>query len=116
MGYVAPAIIQAWGVDKASLGPVLGAGLFGMLVGSLALSVLTGKIFEYLAAERPILAADRIGRRPVLIGASLFFAIIMLATAHVADIDQLMVMRFIAGLAARLRRYSLMVASICRLS
>jgi AAHS family 4-hydroxybenzoate transporter-like MFS transporter len=47
MGYVAPAIIQAWGVDKASLGPVLGAGLFGMLVGSLALSVL----------------ADRIGRR-----------------------------------------------------
>jgi hypothetical protein len=52
----------------------------------------------------------------VLIGASLFFAIIMLATAHVADIDQLMVMRFIAGLAARLRRYSLMVASICRLS
>ena len=25
MGYVAPAIIQAWGVDKASLGPVLGA-------------------------------------------------------------------------------------------
>ena len=100
MGYVAPAIIQAWGVDKASLGPVLGAGLFGMLVGSLALSVL----------------ADRIGRRPVLIGASLFFAIIMLAAAHVADIDQLMVMRFIAGLAARLRRYSLMVASICRLS
>jgi len=76
MGYVAPAIIQAWGVDKASLGPVLGAGMFGMLVGSLALSVL----------------ADRIGRRPVLIGASLFFAIIMLATAHVADIDQLMVM------------------------
>lgn len=100
MGYVAPAIIQAWGVDKVSLGPVLGAGLFGMLVGSLALSVL----------------ADRIGRRPVLIGASLFFAIIMLATAHVADIDQLMVMRFIAGLAARLQRYSLMVASICRLS
>jgi AAHS family 4-hydroxybenzoate transporter-like MFS transporter len=68
-----------------------------MLVGSLALSVL----------------ADRIGRRPVLIGASLFFAIIMLATAHVADID---LMRFIAGLAARWRRYSLMVAFICRLS
>lgn len=82
MGFVAPAIIQAWGVDKATLGPVFGAGLFGMLVGSLALSVL----------------ADRIGRRPVLIGASLFFAIIMLATAHVSTIDQLLVMRFIAGL------------------
>src|SRR5678816_2717415 len=77
MGFVAPAIIQAWGVDKATLGPVFGAGLFGMLVGSLALSVL----------------ADRSGRRPVLIGASLFFAVIMLATAHVSTIDQLLVMR-----------------------
>jgi AAHS family 4-hydroxybenzoate transporter-like MFS transporter len=82
MGYVAPAIIQAWGVDKATLGPVFGAGLFGMLVGSLVLSVL----------------ADKIGRRPVLIGASLFFAIIMISTAHVTTITQLIVMRFIAGL------------------
>jgi MFS family permease len=43
MGYVAPAIIQEWGVSKASLGPVFGAGLFGMLVGSLSLSVLADK-------------------------------------------------------------------------
>lgn len=50
MGYVAPAIIEQWGVDKAALGPVFAAGLFGMLIGSLCLSVL----------------ADRIGRRPVL--------------------------------------------------
>ncbi|MFX7090708.1 hypothetical protein ABTH94_21560, partial [Acinetobacter baumannii] len=28
MGYVAPAIIADWGVSKASLGPVFGAGLF----------------------------------------------------------------------------------------
>lgn len=82
MGYVAPAIIQAWGIDKASLGPVFGAGLFGMLVGSLTLSVL----------------ADKIGRRPVLIGASLFFAVMMFATAHVTTLDQLLVLRFIAGL------------------
>ena len=51
MGYVAPAIIKESGVSKANLGPVFGAGLFGMLVGSLTLSVL----------------ADKIGRRPVLI-------------------------------------------------
>ena len=82
MGFVAPAIIQEWGVDKAELGPVFGAGLFGMLVGSLALSVL----------------ADKIGRRPVLIGASFFFSICMLITAHVTTINQLLAMRFIAGL------------------
>lgn len=82
MGYVAPAIIKEWGVSKAELGPVFGAGLFGMLVGSLTLSVL----------------ADKIGRRPVLIGATIFFALCMLATAHVTTIPQLQTLRFITGL------------------
>ena len=82
MGYVAPAIIKEWGVSKANLGPVFGAGLFGMLVGSLSLSVL----------------ADKIGRRPVLIWATVFFALCMLATAHVSTISELQVLRFITGL------------------
>jgi AAHS family 4-hydroxybenzoate transporter-like MFS transporter len=82
MGFVAPAIIKEWGVRKAELGPVFGAGLFGMLVGSLSLSVL----------------ADRIGRRPVLLGASVFFAMCMLATAWTSTISQLQVMRFVTGL------------------
>jgi len=82
MGYVAPAIIAEWGVSKAELGPVFGAGLFGMLVGSLTLSVL----------------ADKIGRRPVLIWATVFFALCMLATAHVTTVPQLLAIRFITGL------------------
>lgn len=82
MGYVAPAIIQAWGINRASLGPVFGAGLLGMLVGSLAFSLL----------------ADRIGRRPVLIGATIFFGLSMLTTANVTTLTELMVMRFIGGL------------------
>lgn len=82
MGYVAPAIIKEWGVDKAMLGPVFGAGLLGMLVGSLTLSVL----------------ADKIGRRPVLIWASVFFAVFMLITAHATSIVELESLRFIAGL------------------
>ncbi len=82
MGYVAPAIIADWGVSKAELGPVFGAGLFGMLVGSLTLSVL----------------ADKIGRRPVLIWATVFFALCMLVTAHVTTIPQLQAIRFITGL------------------
>jgi AAHS family 4-hydroxybenzoate transporter-like MFS transporter len=82
MGFVAPAIIREWGVSKAELGPVFGAGLLGMLVGSLSLSVL----------------ADRIGRRPVLLGASVFFALCMLATSWTTTITQLQVIRFITGL------------------
>jgi AAHS family 4-hydroxybenzoate transporter-like MFS transporter len=82
MGFVAPAIIREWGVSKAELGPVFGAGLFGMLVGSLSLSVL----------------ADKIGRRPVLLGSSIFFAFCMLTTAWTGTITQLQVIRFITGL------------------
>ena len=74
MGFVAPAIVHAWGIDKAALGPVFGAGLFGMLIGSLVLSI----------------CADRIGRRPVLLGATVFFALCMLATAFTRTLDQLL--------------------------
>lgn len=82
IGYVAPAIIADWGVSRAELGPVFGAGLFGMLVGSLTLSVL----------------ADKLGRRPVLIWATVFFAACMLITAYVNTLFELQVIRFITGL------------------
>ncbi|MDB5959958.1 MAG: 4-hydroxybenzoate transporter [Massilia sp.] len=82
MGYVAPSLIREWGVAKEMLSPVFGAGLFGMLVGSLTFSAL----------------ADKIGRRPVLIGATLFFALCMLITAYAATIGQLIACRFAAGL------------------
>lgn len=82
MGYVAPSLIREWGVAKEVLSPVFGAGLFGMLVGSLTFSAL----------------ADKIGRRPVLIGATLFFAVCMLITAYANSIGQLIACRFAAGL------------------
>jgi len=82
MSYVAPAIIADWHVNKASLGPVFGAGLFGMLLGSLALT--------------PV--GDKFGRRPVLILSTLFFAVCMLVTTQVQSIDSLMTIRFITGL------------------
>lgn len=82
MGYVAPSVIGEWHVAKAALGPVFSASLFGMLLGALGLSVL----------------ADRIGRRPVLIGATLVFAALMLATPFVTTIRELIVLRFATGL------------------
>ncbi|WP_321857284.1 MFS transporter [Paraburkholderia tropica] len=82
MGYVAPALIRDWGIAKEMLSPVFAAGLFGMLVGSLAFSAL----------------ADRIGRRPVLIAATGFFSLCMLITALASSIPQLIALRFAAGL------------------
>jgi MFS transporter, AAHS family, 4-hydroxybenzoate transporter len=82
IGYVAPALLQDWKVDKASLGPVFGAGLFGLLLGALIFSVL----------------ADRIGRRPVIIGSTIFFGLCMLATPMATSISELMVIRFVTGL------------------
>ncbi|ABC35449.1 MFS transporter [Burkholderia thailandensis] len=82
MGYVAPVVIREWGTAKETLSPVFGAGLFGMLIGSLVFSAL----------------ADRIGRRPVLIGATLFFSVCMIATGFAQSIPQLIGWRFAAGL------------------
>src|SRR6202142_2732548 len=82
MGYGARSVIGEWHVSKAALGPVFSASLFGMLLGALGLSVL----------------ADRIGRRPVLIGATFFFALSMLATPFVATIPALITLPLNTGL------------------
>jgi MFS transporter, AAHS family, 4-hydroxybenzoate transporter len=82
IGFVAPALTQDWHIDPAALGPVFGAGLLGMLFGSMILSML----------------ADRVGRRPVLVGATAFFSLCMLATAAVGSLQQLAFLRFLTGL------------------
>ncbi len=81
LGYLAPAIIKDWQLPTAQMGPVLSAALFGILVGSILFSAV----------------ADRIGRRPVLVIATLFFAVVTLMTARVETIGELRAVRFIAG-------------------
>jgi len=82
MGYVAPALVPDWKIDRSALGPVFSAANFGVLIGSLVFSTI----------------ADKIGRRPVLVGATLFFAVMTLATAYAQNIDQLFWLRLIAGI------------------
>jgi len=82
MGFVAPAIVRDWSIAPAALGPIFSAGLLGMLIGAIVLGNL----------------ADRIGRRPVLIGATLLFGAGMLASAAVAVPAQLMAARLVTGL------------------
>jgi AAHS family 4-hydroxybenzoate transporter-like MFS transporter len=82
MGYVAPALLQAWGLPKEALAPVFAAGLAGLFLGSL----LSG------------LAADRLGRRPVLLAATAAFAACSLLTAAAGSIGTLAAARFASGL------------------
>src|SRR5262245_45395519 len=81
LGYLAPAIIRDWKLAPAQMGPVLSAALFGILVGSILFSTI----------------ADRIGRRPVLVIATLFFAVVTLLTARVTTLGELRLIRFVAG-------------------
>jgi len=82
LGYLAPAIIKDWQLSPAQMGPVLSAALFGILVGSFLFSMI----------------ADKIGRRPVLIFATFFFAVVTLMTARADNLAELRTIRFIAGI------------------
>jgi len=83
LGYVAPEIVREWQVQSNALGPVFGATNFGVLVGSLVFSML----------------ADKIGRRPVLIGATIFFSVMTIATGYFAtNMRELLILRAISGL------------------
>ena len=64
------------------MGRILGAANFGVLIGSLVFTMV----------------GDRLGRRPVLIGATLFFAVLTLLTARAQSAQELLILRFIAGI------------------
>ncbi|WP_227246979.1 MFS transporter [Paraburkholderia caribensis] len=81
MGFVAPALIASWQVSRAAMGPVFGASLVGMLIGSLAMGPL----------------ADRVGRRPVLLGCTAFVGAMMIATAFAGSLTHLLALRFVTG-------------------
>lgn len=82
IGFVAPEISRDLKTATAALAPVFAAGNLGVLAGALIFTML----------------ADTVGRRPVLIASTYFFAAMMLVTARASSIDELIVLRFITGL------------------
>jgi len=66
MGFIASALTQDWGSDRASLGPVMSAALIGMVFGALGSGPL----------------ADRFGRKLVLVVAVFLFGLFSLLSAR----------------------------------
>ncbi len=82
ISFASPGIAAEWGIDRAALGIVLSMELIGMAVGSVLLGA----------------AADRIGRRPMMLGCLVLMALGMFMVTGVKLIPQLELWRFITGL------------------
>ncbi len=81
ISFAAPGIAVEWGIDRAALGVVLSMELIGMAVGS----VLIGNL------------ADRIGRRPTIIGGLVLMAAGMMLSAVAPNVVLLSITRLATG-------------------
>lgn len=82
VGFAAPLMIRDLHIDKASFGPVFGIGLFGYMLGALALSAL----------------GDRVGRRRLVIAGAVVFGVFTAATAYAGSLASILPIRFCAGI------------------
>jgi MFS transporter, AAHS family, 4-hydroxybenzoate transporter len=82
IGLAAPAIASALHIPPQDLGAVFSAALAGLMLGAFGLGPL----------------ADRVGRKTVLIGATLLFGVFTVCTAFASSFGQLLVFRFLTGL------------------
>jgi benzoate transport len=84
MGFVAPVITKAWALKSAAaLKGAISMGLVGVMIGACGVTLL----------------ADRIGARRILIACALGYGALMAGTAWVKDLDGLLWMRFVTGVA-----------------
>lgn len=82
MGFLVPPIAEELGVPLSAFGPVLSAGLFGLMIGAMSAG--------------PI--ADRWGRKWTIILSALVFGFFSLVTPQADSVRTLVVLRFLTGL------------------
>lgn len=82
VSFASPGIADEWNIDRAGLGVVLSMELVGMAIGSIAIGAL----------------ADKVGRRPVILGCLTLMAAGMALAAVARDIVTLSVIRLVTGI------------------
>ena len=82
ISFASPGIAAEWGIDRAALGIVLSMELIGMAIGSIVLGGV----------------ADKIGRRPTILGCLVVMAGGMLMATTVTGLVDLSIWRIITGL------------------
>jgi MFS transporter, AAHS family, 4-hydroxybenzoate transporter len=82
MGFIAPALIEHWGISRAAMGPILGAAMFGVAIGALIAGPLS----------------DRFGRKRIILLSFLMFSAFSLVCAFATTPLQMALLRFITGL------------------
>src|SRR4030095_17205882 len=82
ISFASPGIAQEWGIDRAALGIVLSMELIGMALGS----VFLGGV------------ADKIGRRPTILGCLVVMAVGMVLATTVRGLIDLSIWRIVTGL------------------
>jgi MFS transporter, putative metabolite:H+ symporter len=80
--YVLPVVVPAWKLTPGAIAWLISAGFVGQLVGALVGGWL----------------AERFGRRPVIVGAVLWFGLFSLACGWAWDYESLLVLRLLQGL------------------
>lgn len=82
IGFIAPALLDDWGISKPQLAPVLSAALVGMSIGA----ILSGPL------------ADKFGRKKVITSTTLLFATFTVLCGFATSTQELMIYRFITGI------------------
>jgi len=80
--FAAPALVDALGIARTEVGPLLSASLVGVLIGALLVGPL----------------GDRIGRRRVMIGCCLAYGLLSLLTGAANGLGGIILLRFLVGI------------------
>jgi AAHS family 4-hydroxybenzoate transporter-like MFS transporter len=83
ISYMTPMISKEWGLSREVLGPIFSSALTGLMVGYLVLSPLS----------------DRFGHRRLILFSTVTFGLLTLVTVAATSVTQLMVLRFLTGIA-----------------
>lgn len=82
IGFIAPALLDDWGISKPDLAPVLSAALVGMSIGA----IISGPL------------SDKFGRKGVIVMTTFLFSIFTVLCGFASNTQELMIYRFITGI------------------